>query len=194
MKRKLLVIGVILLVFLAFTCVHLWFDHPVKGDLSNLQTETEYWMNRGYTTPVHTDVQLLQTESAQNLLFVLVESGDQLGILRLEKGLMGRYKIAGSRHTDSNYCAATYMAADRTLYYVLGGRNSVFGIEKAEFSVGDTTYELTIPSGDRYLVSVPLAEEDSASGQIILPRFFTAEGEDITKQLDTNSGTATTVE
>ena len=163
-------------------------SYPVAADDSNLEEEVLLFLERGRSLPLEYEVELFDACVIGKQKFVLMElhdgrNSDPLGYVRLERGLNGRYQIAGTRYGTGNYWE-TIVRQDEEAVLLIGGRNAWFGIETIRVDVEREAYVVTVPEGDRYLVAVPVAAPEGQTH--VLPediRFYDAHGADLTEQI-----------
>ena len=190
MKKWLIGELVVLLILLAGGSLY-YRSYPVEADHSNLKEYVETFLNRGNDLPLNYEVELFDTYTVSRETYVLMElhdgrNSDQLGYVRLERGLNGRYQIAGTHYGTGNYWEKI-VRQDGEAVLLIGGRNAYFGIETIRVSVAHEEYDLAVPAGDRYLVAVSV--EDSEGEGHVLPeniRFYAADGTDLTEQIWNN--------
>lgn len=185
MKRRLIAgAAALLLLFLAaFLYAH---SYPVRADNSNLAEYTDHFLNIGNAHPWENSIHLYGSITIGDRKWVLAEINGQLGELRLTKGINGRYRIRSVGYGGGNFREEIIEEGGRK-YFLMGGRNSVFGIRRVTVSVEGREYGLDIPEGDCFFV---YAEIDPASevlhSDLDAMRFYNADGTDITEQVPWN--------
>lgn len=163
-------------------------SYPVEADHSNLQEQVESFLNRGNNLPLNYGVELFDAYTIGNERYVLMElhdgqDSDPLGYVRLERGLNGRYRVAGTHYGIGNYWEKI-VRQDETAVFLIGGRNAYYGIETIRVHVAHEEYVITVPEGDRYLAAIPVEAPEGEDH--VLPeniRFYAANGTDLTEQV-----------
>ena len=169
-------------------------EYPVETDGSNLPEEVAFFMSRGRQPLENDDFRFYDTVDIGPKRFVLMElagaefDGQSLGMVRLQRGWNGSYRIDSVSHGGGNFRNEA-VEWDGCWYLLFGGRNAHFGIQSAEFHVeGEGTYPAKIPQTDRFLVAVELGREPELKH--LLPvdqiRFYHADGRDITEEIPWN--------
>ena len=169
-------------------------EYPVAADGSNLSEEVTFFMSRGQQTWSEEDFRFQDTVDVGAKRFVLMElagaefDGQSLGLVRLERGWNGQYRIDSVSRGGGNFRNEA-VEEDGCWYLLFGGRNAHFGIHSAEFRVeGEETYAAEIPQRDRFLIAVELGREPELKH--LLPvdqiRFYGADGRDITEDVPWN--------
>jgi len=169
-------------------------EYPVAADGSNLSEEVTFFMSRGQQTWSEEDFRFHDTVDVGAKRFVLMElagaefDGQSLGLVRLERGWNGQYRIDSVSRGGGNFRNEA-VEEDGCWYLLFGGRNAHFGIHSAEFRVeGEETYAAEIPQRDRFLIAVELGREPELKH--LLPvdqiRFYGADGRDITEDVPWN--------
>lgn len=187
MKKWWIIGGTVLLIFLVAGGLY-HRSYPIEADNSNLQEYVEVFLNRRTDLPTNYEVELFDAYTVGNERYVLMElhggrNSDPLGYVSLERGLNGRYRMAGMNYGTGNYWEKIIRQDEETVF-LIGGRNAYFGIETIRVSVGHEEYLITVPEGDRYLAAIPV---ETPGGQShVLPeniRFYSADGMDLTEQV-----------
>lgn len=188
-KNWLAGIAVLLILLAAGGLYHR--SYPVEADNSNLQEHVEASLRGQSDLPPEYAVELFDAYTIGRERYVLMElhdgrNSDPLGYVRLEQGLNGRYRVAGTSYGIGNYWE-NILWQEETAVLLIGGRNAYFGIETIHFIVDHKEYRISVPEGDHYLVAVPV---DAPEGQThVLPeniRFYAADGTDLTEQVWNN--------
>lgn len=185
-KNWMIGLAVLLILLVAGGLYHR--SYPVEADHSNLQEQVETFLNRGNHLPLNYEVELFDAYTIGNERYVLMElhdgqNSDPLGYARLERGLNGRYRVAGTHYGIGNYWEKIIRQDERTVF-LIGGRNAYFGIETICVSVAHEEYFITVPEGEHYLVAIPVEVPEGQDH--VLPeniRFYAADGTDLTEQI-----------
>lgn len=147
---------------LAFLLAAAWLYgriYSIEADNSNLPQAAEAWLSRGTDGPPAYRVEPQASLDIGKQRFVLAELIDpadlSLGLLRLERGLNGRYKLTGCGWGGGSFRPRVVREGDRVCY-LLGGRNRLLGIALASFTMEDDalgriSYRMEIPAGDYFL-------------------------------------------
>ena len=168
--------------------------YPVAADGSNLPQEIAHFLSRGQQMWSEEDFRFHGTVDIGAKRFVLMElagaefDGQSLGMVRLERGWNGTYRIDSVSRGGGNFRNEA-VESDDGWYLIFGGRNAHFGIHSAEFRVeGEESYTAEIPQTDRFLMAVELGREPELKH--LLPvdqiRFYDADGRDITEEVPWN--------
>ena len=185
MKKSWLAGIAVLLILLAVGGLY-HRSYPVEADHSNLQEYAEAFLNTGSDLPLNYEVQLFDAYTIGRERYVLMElhdgrNSDPLGYVRLEQGLNGRYRVAGTSYGIGNYWEKILWQDEATVF-LIGGRNAYFDIETIRLTVDHEEYVITVPEGDRYLAAVPVKAPDGQTH--ILPEdihFYAGDGTDVTE-------------
>lgn len=169
-------------------------EYPVAADGSNLPEEAALFMSRGRLPLTEDDFRFYDTVDIGGKRFVLMElagaefDGQSLGLVRLERGWTGAYRIDSVSHGGGNFRNEA-VEWDGCWYLLFGGRNAYFGIRSAEFCVeGEEACSAEIPRKDRFLIAVELGREPELKH--LLPvdqiRLYDEAGRDITEEVPWN--------
>ena len=113
-----------------------WFadmriSYTVQADNSNLEERALQFLNQGREAPAQGEIRLYDQVDLGKERYVLMEYiqavEPQLGRIKLEKGLNGRYKIVGIGYGGGNFREGVEENG-KEKYYLFGGRNTYFGI------------------------------------------------------------------
>lgn len=165
--------------------------YSVRADSGNLPQAAEAWLSRGADHIKYT-VELRESLDLGGQRFVLAELGDgvdlSLGLLRLERGLNGRYKIAGASWGGGRM--KTRLVQERDCFYVLlGGRNHTLTLRAASLAVEDKDgrrleCRMEIPEEEYFLTAAEAGPDfrpaDLAAGSL---RLYDGEGRDVTERM-----------
>ena len=179
--------GLLILAVFFLGTVFRCFEYTVKADQSNLIEETEHALNVGKPQPITHNITLYDSVSIGKRRFVLMDKGEQLGMIRLTQGLRGKYKIDSVSYGGGNFRQEIIEEAERD-YIVFGGRNTYFSIDCIKCLIDQRWYTLDVPAGERFLVSQELDErpEENQAFPVEEIRFYDAAGTDITDQIPWN--------
>ena len=190
--KKWAVVGVIAAVIVGVLLIGKYQDqkYPIPPDGSTLLEEATHWLSRGGNAWVKGKITLYDSVDLGEHRYVLMEVKDQLGMLYLEKGPNGNYRMAGSGYGSGNFHFEE-LEENRQRYVLLGGKNTYFGIASMEFEMDHKTYPVEIPAGDRFLtlVEIDLPLDPNAPlrhVELDTIRFYDADGQDITDQIPWN--------
>lgn len=187
-RRVLAVLAAGLLLAAASARLYGW-AYPLAADNSGFAQAAEAYLSRGSEAPPVYDVEPQASLDIGAQRFILAELSDEtdlsLGLFRLERGLNGRFRIAGCGWGGGSFRTRVVREGDRA-YYLLGGRNRLLGIASASFtmeddSLGRETYRLEIPAGDYFLAAAEIdagfAADHEEPGSL---RLCDGAGEDVT--------------
>ena len=165
--------------------------YSVRADSGNLPQAAEAWLSRGADHIKYT-VELREALDLGGQRFVLAELGDgvdlSLCLLRLERGLNGRYKIAGASWGGGSM--KTRLVQERDCFYVLlGGRNHTLPLRAASLAVEDKDgrrldCRMEIPEEEYFLTAAEAGPDfqpaDLVAGSL---RLYDGEGRDVTERM-----------
>jgi len=184
MRNRLIVVAaaICLLLFgLAYSAYY-----PIEEDGANLAEYANHHLNIGAPSPMRHNIRLLDSVSMGKQKYTLFTMGEDIGFIRMSRGLNGRYRISSMRYGRGNFLEET-VEEDGGQYFVIGGRNAFFGIASVSAVISGREYRLEVREGDRFIA---MAEVDGRTeGKHILPediRFYNAAGEDITASVPWN--------
>ena len=185
MKKKLFA-GTAVLVLILLAAILSSRAFPIQADGSNLKEQAVSFLNRGSRFPVEMHMKLYDSVILGKKRFTLMEIGEDLGIIRQTRGWNGRYRIDSVGYGGGNFQEEIVPDGDRR-YFLIGGRNACFGIAEIVAALGNRTYRLEVPEGDRFLV---FTEVDAGTAEThVLPdalTFYGRAGEDLTEQVPWN--------
>ena len=188
MKKRFCLAGIALLLLLLAVCGWKGYCayYPVEEDLENLPHYVNHALNRGNKNQFDYQIRLYDSAAVGNERYVLVEIDRQLGFVRLERGLNDRYRVAGIGYGGGNFREAV-VESEGEKALLFAGRNAVWGIAEAEFSLDRKMYRLEIPVGERFLLKADLPSETRESHiDLESVRFYAADGKDITENIPWN--------
>lgn len=166
--------------------------YSVRADSGNLPQAAEAWLSRGADHIKYT-VELRGVLDLGGQRFVLAELGDgadlSLCLLRLERGLNGRYKIAGAGWGGGSFQTRLVQEGDRACV-LLGGRNHTLTLRAASLAVEDEDgrrleCRMEIPEEEYFLTAAEAGPDFQpagfAAGSL---RLYDGEGRDVTEQMN----------
>ena len=192
-KRWMQAAAVFAFLGVLFLCV--WFadlriSYTVQADNSNLEERALQFLNRGREAPAQGEIQLYDQVDLGKERYVLMEYiqtvEPQLGRIKLEKGLNGRYKIVGIGYGGGNFREGVEENG-KEKYYLFGGRNTYFGIAEIKAVLDGREYILDVPEGDHFLICTeiePSIMDNHCDFEKLA--FYNGSGEDITAQIPWN--------
>ena len=187
MKRSTLAAILILAVLAAAVGLRLYGNaYPIAPDGSNLEPYAVDYLNRGREHPDPGPLKLYESIDIGDRRWTLMEWGEDLGALRMEKGLNGRYQLAGASYGTANF-QEWVVEADGGKYFLLGGRNTFFNIGQVTVTLSGREYHMDIPEGERFFTAVEVdsrTEENRAAPESL--RFHDRAGNDVTDQIRWN--------
>ncbi|NBI09434.1 hypothetical protein D1641_05280 [Colidextribacter sp. OB.20] len=192
MKKRLIkgavAVAVLAGIFLCARWIDMELNYTVLADNSNLEECAVRFLQHGELIKI--EVKLHDSIDLGDKRYVLIErmeNGEyQLGLIRMEQGLNGRYKINSIGYGSSNFREEVVESGDEK-FYMLGGRNTFFGIVKVKTALNGREYTMRVPEGERFLVYTeidPLTEARYSDLEKL--RFYNESGEDITAQVPWN--------
>ena len=187
MKKSTLAAILILAALAAAMGLRLYRNaYPIEPDGSNLEAHAVDYLNRGREHPDPGPLKLYSSINVGDRRWTLMEWGENLGMLRLEKGLNGRYKLAGASYGTANF-QEWVVEADGGKYFLLGGRNTGYHIGQVTVTLSGREYHMDIPEGERFFTAVEVdsrTEENRAAPESL--RFYDRAGNDVTGQIRWN--------
>ena len=172
-----------------------WFadmriSYTVQADNSNLEERALQFLNQGREAPAQGEIRLYDQVDLGKERYVLMEYiqavEPQLGRIKLEKGLNGRYKIVGIGYGGGNFREGVEENG-KEKYYLFGGRNTYFGIAEIKAVLDGREYILDVPEGDHFLICTeiePSIMDNHCDFEKLA--FYNGSGEDITAQIPWN--------
>lgn len=170
--------------------IDIQLNYTVQADNGNLAERALQFLNRGREIPVQEEVRLYDQVDLGDERYVLMEyvqAGEpQLGMIVLEKGLNGRYKIDHIGWGGGNFREKVVSDGEQK-YYIFGGRNAYFGIEEIKVVLDSREYTMEVPESNRFLICTEVAPTTEASyADLDKLAFYNGSGEDITDQIPWN--------
>ena len=172
-----------------------WFadmriSYTVQADNSNLEERALQFLNQGREAPAQGEIRLYDQVDLGKERYVLMEYiqavEPQLGRIKLEKGLNGRYKIVGIGYGGGNFREGVEENG-KEKYYLFGGRNTYFAIAEIKAVLDGREYILDVPEGDHFLICTevaPTTEDNHCDFEKLA--FYNGSGEGITAQIPWN--------
>jgi len=160
---------------------------PIKADMSNLIEYVERALNSktDYSAP-NNDIKLYETINIGNKKIVLVEINEQLGKIHLIKGINGKYRVDSVGYGTSNF-QEKIIEENQKKYFLIGGRNAVFGIRKITVYLEGQEYSMGIPEQEQFFVFTEVNPDiEMAHADLNEVKFYNRNGEDITEQIQWN--------
>ncbi|MDY3282461.1 hypothetical protein [Dysosmobacter sp.] len=184
MKRSALA-AILTLAVLAAMVLRLYGSaYPIAPDGSNLESYAADYLARGASDPG--PLKLYESIDLGDRRWTLMEWGEDLGALRLEKGLNGRFRLTGASYGSANF-QEWVVEAGGGKYFLLGGRNACFNIGQVTVTLSGREYHMDIPEGDRFFTAVEVdsrTEENRAGPESL--RFYDRAGNELTEQIRWN--------
>ena len=124
-----------------------------------------------------------------NRAWCLMEWGEELGYVSLEKGLNGRYRINHLAWGSGNFREGI-VEIDGTKYLLFGGRDITGQIARISVTIDHAPYEFTLPAGTTHFlryteVDSRVTDRHIDRGQV---RLYNAAGEDIRSHYNLGGG------
>lgn len=185
--KKAVLAGAAALVVLAAAAVLYSLQYAVDGAFTNLTEQTQQFLRHGQEAWAPYDIRQYETVELGKRAFAAVEIDGQLGLVRMTRGLNGKYQIDSVSRGGGIFRQELADIGAET-YAILVGRNRFFGIREMTFSLGQENYRADIPQQDCFITAVaverPEAGEDWIDPSTI--RYYNEAGEDITDQIPKN--------
>lgn len=183
-------IAIILILTAICTFVGYGISYPIELNMVTLPENIKEYYNRGKTVEDSPAIVLYSGGvSIGKEEYYLVEVGEKLGSVTLEKGPIGRYKFIHLGYGDGNFLDGI-IENEGKKYLLFGGLDTTSQIYKITVLIEGQTYDLyTETVKDRFLLCTEIDRyvEDSHvdRGHI---RFYNEKGEDITEFYDLSGG------
>lgn len=185
MKKAIIAGSIALFIALVafFSC---FMPFKINGDNSNLAEHTNQFLNRSMNhsqTVIQHSIKLYDSVTIGTKKYVLTEIDQQIGVIRLTKGLSGRYQIESVGYGGGNF-TEEIVEISGGRYLLFGGRNVGSAIDKITFELDKKEYSLAIPKETRFFVYL---EVDSNTKETHLDlehlRFYNS-NQDISEQVE----------
>jgi hypothetical protein len=138
-KAKKIVIFFILIAICILAGYHL--SYPIQLNMDTLPEYIQEFYSKGHSSAATPVVKLYDGVSLGRKEYYLIEIGEDLGTVTLEKGLTGRYKITHLSYGDGNF-EDGIIESNGKKYLLFGGRDISSQIFKITVLVDGQTYEL----------------------------------------------------
>lgn len=112
MRNKLIVVAAaicLLLFVLAYSAYY-----PIEKDGANLAEYANHHLNIGALYPMRHNIRLLDSVSMGKQKYTLFTMGEDIGFIRMSRGLNGRYRISSMRYGRGNFLEETAEEDGRT--------------------------------------------------------------------------------
>lgn len=186
-KKK--VIFLIIIILLASTTVIYYFSYPIELSETTLPEYIEDFFIHGNGAEQPPDILLYNGISLGSKEYYLIEIGEDLGYVSLEKGLFGRYKINCIGYGGGNFREGI-VESDGKKYLLFAGRDISAQISRITVSINGVNYDLfTQDSQEHFLVYTEVdyrIEDTHVSRDDII--FYNESGENITELYDLSGG------
>ena len=160
--------------------------YSIKSDFSNKNTiykQVESRMPRGANIVLYDETAVGTAQKHGAILMGVIEGDEeQLGVVLLEKGLNGRYKISGISYGDGNYHWRIFQEAEGD-YCVFYGRNGLSSaVNRIDVPYGHSVYHFyPLNHPLPFMMTMYLGEsQEGAWIDASEVRFYDREGNDIT--------------
>ena len=190
MKAKNVKAVVIVLAF-AVVCAAIGyhFSYPIALNRAALPGHIQDYYNRGRSVNTDPAVVLYDSIGIGKQEYILVEIGEELGSVTLEKGLTGRYRFTNLSYGGGSFLDGIVESGGRK-YFLLGGRDFSAQISKVAVLIDGQTYEMdTGHAKDHFLLCTEIdhrVEDKHVSRDHI--RLYDEAGEDITELYNLSGG------
>lgn len=166
-----------------------WAAHPIELNMATLPEQIAAFHNRESEDWDPSEITVYGGVSVGNREYYLMEIGEFLGSVTLERGLTGRYKIKYLRYGDGGFQDAIVESGGRK-YLLLGGRCMTARVARITVSIDGRSYELENPNpGDHFLLCTEIdSRTEDNHVDLDKVRFFDADGKDITGDCDLSGG------
>lgn len=162
-------------------------QYPVDGEFTNLVEHTQQFLRRDQGTWVPYDIRQYETVQLGDRAFTMAEIDGQLGLVRMTRGLNGKYQIDSVSRSGGTFRQELVDIGEET-WAILAGRNRFFGIREMTFFLGQETYRVDIPQQDCFITAVKVERPELGKDWIdpSMIRYYNEAGEDITDQIPKN--------
>lgn len=165
------------------------FSYPIELNRVSLPGYIQDFYNRGYSVRQSPVIVLYDGVSIGNREYYLLEIGEDLGYVALERGAFGRYKIEHLGYGGGNFRDGIIEHGGKK-YLLFGGRDVTAQIARIFVSIDGMRYDLFTPKAkDHFLLHIevdPWVEDTHINrGDLV---FYNEQGEDITALYDLSGG------
>lgn len=166
-----------------------WAAHPIELNMATLPEQIAAFHNRESEDWDPSEITVYSGVSVGNREYYLMEIGEFLGSVTLERGLTGRYKIKYLRYGDGGF-QDTIVESGGRKYLLLGGRCLTARVARITVSIDGRSYELENPNpGDHFLLCTEIdSRTEDNHVDLDKVRLFDADGKDITGGCDLSGG------
>lgn len=188
MMKRTIVKSVLIFFIIAMIalCAAYRLAYPLKLDINTLPGEIVAFYNKGDSLAI----EVYDGVEVGNRAYYLIELGEKLGSVTLEKGLNGRYRFTHLGYGDGDFLDGIVEYRGEK-YLLFGGRDLIDEISGVSISIDGQTYDLstTKEAGTRFFICMQIngytqdthINRDNVS-------FFNDKGENITKLYDLSGG------
>ncbi|WP_313528212.1 hypothetical protein [Anaerotignum sp.] len=176
-KFVLIPIFLLLLIVVAYMCCY-----PIRYE----SVEVSHILKENFGTD-DTATAIIQLNNKDSYHYI--ESGDNIVIIKMQRGVFGRSKYNGLSYTDTNFVNGV-IENNGNKYLLVGGKNPNNLIAKISFTLDNIPYEIDLANtGDSFFTYLQI-DKKTVDDHIFLDNtiLYNAFGEDITATLDTSSG------
>ena len=185
--RKVGIIGFTMFSVILILGIFYCSTFSIKADMSNLieYVEGDLSSKTDYSVP-NNDIKLYETINIGNKKIVLAEINEQLGEIHLTKGIQGKYRLDFVSYGTSSF-REKIIEENQKKYFLIGGRNAVFGIRKITVHLEGQEYSVDIPEQEQFFVFTEVNPDiEMAHADLNEVKFYNRNGEDITEQIPWN--------
>lgn len=182
-------IAILLLLITSFTLAGYRLSYPIELNRATLPEHIKDLYNHGRHTDTSPTIVLYGGVSIGNKEYYLIEIGENLGSVTLERGLTGRYKFTHLGYGDGNFLDGI-IESEGKKYLLLGGRDITSQISKVAVFIDGQTYELYHENAtDHFLLYTEIDDhvKDRHVNRDYI-RLYNKKGEDITELYNLNGG------
>lgn len=180
--KSVLIFSVIAIIVL---CALYRLAYPLKLNMNTLPGKIADFYNQedSLTIAVYDGVEI------GNRAYYLIEVGEKLGSVTLEKGLNGRYRFTHLGYGDGDFLDGIVEYRGKK-YILFGGRDLIGEIAGVSIPIDGQTYNLNMQDADNIFLNCMQINGYTQDMHIDRDKisFFNDEGEDITKLYDLSGG------
>ena len=176
---------------LAVICVAIGYhlSYPLKLNIVTLPKHIQDFYNRGRIANQAPTIVLYDGVGIGNKEYYLVEIGEDLGSVTLEKGLFGRCRIHHLSYGSGNFLDGIIKSGEKK-YLLFGGRDYTSQISRITVSIDGLVYDLYVPKAkDHFLLYTEIdnrAEDNHVNRGTVV--FYNEKGDNITGLYDLSGG------
>ena len=167
-----------------------FLSHPIGADGSGLTAYLQDRYRQGTGVKILPAISLYGSVAIGSREYWLLEMGEDLGSVTLERGLTGRYRVVRFGYGTGNFCQGIVEQEGRK-YLLYGGRDITCRIARIAVSIHGRTYQLHNEKGaDHFFLSTEIDPQtpDDAYVDLELVRLYDWAGEDITGLYELGGG------